>query len=276
MKNGNGQKEDLAYELFDLARYVSERMRANENLAQLLAWVDDACLEEMTLLNDGHITSASHELRTPLGNVKLYISLLQSAIPARRTHYVDVLYREVDRLHVLVENLLCLSRLERGSAPLSIMPIDLNQLAGAAIVQHAPIAAAQQLALESQLDSDPMWVRGDAQLLARVLSHLIHNAIQFSPPDGSVVVRTLYLAPGGWGRVSVHDSGPGITVDEQPLVFESFYRGRAALESDLPGAGLGLAISKEIVKQLGGRIEVASVLGAGATFSVWLKSIEHE
>jgi signal transduction histidine kinase len=275
MADLNGRKESLARELFELRRYVSERVLGYEDLEPLMAWIDDACLEEMEQLPDEHIAGISHELRTPLGSVKLYASLLHSGASEKYARYTEILRREVERLHEEVENLLSLSRLERGAVSLNIAPIDLNHVTAIAIARHAHSAVARQLALCSELHSDAIWLRGDLQWSVKALSHLIHNAIQFTPQHGTVVVRTRPLEQQGWGQTSVQDSGPGIALDEQVHIFGPMYRGRAALESGAPGAGLGLAICRQIVERMGGRIEVQSTLGAGATFSVSFKLAEH-
>lgn len=274
MRDWNDRKEGLARELFELRCYVSERAYANEDLKLLMAWVDDACLEEMDQLPEEHLTRISHELRTPLGNVKLYASLLQRGAPEKTARYIDVLHSEAERLQAEIENLLNLSRLEQGNTPLRCESIDLNHVALAAIVQHQPIA--QHLSLSSELDSLPIWVRGDPSLTLQALLHLLHNAIKFTPHNGTIVVCTQNLSHEGSGQVSVQDSGPGIALDEQRHIFEPMYRGRAALEAGAPGAGLGLAISRQIVEQMGGRIVLESTLGAGSTFSVQLPAVEAQ
>jgi signal transduction histidine kinase len=117
-------------------------------------------------------------------------------------------------------------------------------------------------------------VRADAGLLEQVLSILLTNAINYTPEGGKVVVQTVYAADDGTPRagLAVCDDGYGIPLEEQPRLFERFFRGQIARETGAPGTGLGLAIAKEIVERHGGELCMQStgVPGEGAVFTMWL------
>jgi signal transduction histidine kinase len=111
-------------------------------------------------------------------------------------------------------------------------------------------------------------------MLRQVMSHLLDNALEYTPAGGQVVVfAEEQRGEEGqeWITLAVQDTGPGLSAEELPRLFDRFYRGEAAANSALPGAGLGLAIAREIVDRLGGRITVASRPGEGATFTVFLR-----
>jgi signal transduction histidine kinase len=113
----------------------------------------------------------------------------------------------------------------------------------------------------------------DPALFVRALSILLENAFNYTPRGGWVMVTTEARRQDNrdWVTLSVQDSGPGISIEEIPHLFERFYRGKAAEDYATPGVGLGLAICKAIVDKLGGRITVESQAGSGATFTVWLR-----
>jgi signal transduction histidine kinase len=233
-------------------------------------------LEALSRLKDEFVSSVSHELRTPITSIKLYHQLMQLR-PDKLAKYHGQLGREIDRLSDLIEDLLQLSRIDQGFLKLDLGALDLNALAAQYVADRQLLAQEHGLALEYVGSEEPIAVLADESVLGQVLSILLTNAINYTPPDGKIELRvdTCERDDALWGRVDVSDTGLGISAEEMPSVFDRFFRGRAGNLSKAPGTGLGLAIAKESVEGHGGSIAVASPgrLGSGSTFSIWLPVI---
>ena len=234
-------------------------------------------LKELDRLKDQFVSNVSHELRTPLANIKLYAGLLKRGQPEKFQHYLETLQRETLRLENLIEDLLELSRLNAGTATISLDPIDVNQLIESLIADRAGLIAERGLSLRVELSPNLPTAQGDPWRLGQVLSNLLNNAMNYTPQGGTITVRTSRQGDDhqAWVTFSVEDTGLGIAAGELPHVFERFYRGTAGRKSGAPGTGLGLAICKEIIDRLGGRITVESEPGHGTTFTVWLKTCDQ-
>ncbi|MBX3056690.1 MAG: GAF domain-containing protein [Anaerolineae bacterium] len=226
-------------------------------------------LLELDQLKSRFISEVSHELRTPITNLGLYMDLLAQSKPERQAYYMEVLRRQTDRLTQLVEDILSLSRLELGRDKIELKPVDLNGVVRTAVTSLSLRVAEAGLTLTQKLQPDLPPVHGEPIQLSLVVSHLLHNAIQFTPVGG-IVVRTGLNEAGTAVYLQVMDTGAGIPQADRPHLFERFYRGQRATQSNIPGTGLGLAIVKEVADLHGGDIEVESVEGEGTTFTVWL------
>jgi PAS domain S-box-containing protein len=246
-------------------------------------------LTEFDQFKTQFLSNVSHELRTPLTNIKLYLSLLQNGKPGKHPHYLATLQREVNLLQALIEDLLHLSRLDLNEVQPAPDPLDINQFMTTLAADRVALIATRGLTLTVQTQPDLPTVLGDARLLTQVFTNLMTNAMNYTPSGGSITLSTetrswraeAELPPAMdaarvWVTVSVSDTGPGISAEDQAHLFERFYRGTAARQSDVPGTGLGLAISDELVRRHGGRITVASEPGAGSTFTVWLPAGSRE
>jgi len=196
------------------------------------------------------IAKISHDLRTPLTAIKGFVINLQDTAPESMQSALVTIDQQTDRLVRLVNDLLTLSRLQRGELRLQRVGIDLAQVvrSTAALVE----AKAQRLGLELRLDLSPQLppVEGDADRLQQALLNLLDNALRFAPP-GSVVQVRLEAAEGEV-LLRVLDTGRGLTAEEAEQAFEPYFRGEGG------GAGLGLTIAREIVHAHGGRIWLRS------------------
>jgi PAS domain S-box-containing protein len=224
-------------------------------------------------LRDEFVANVSHELRTPIASLKLYHHLLEVRSD-KRDIYLSTLHRETERLEHIVEDLLYLSRLDREQVRLKLSPIDLNAMVSAYVTDRSPLADERGLELTFHGQRGLPDLLADRALLERVLSVLLTNAISYTPAGGRVRVETHTRRSEGrrWVGFSVSDDGLGIPPDEQPRLFERFFRGKASRDTGTPGTGLGLATAREIVERHAGRIEAESegIPGRGATFTVWL------
>ena len=244
-----------------VAERTSELVKANEELRNL------------SRLKDEFLANVSHELRTPLTSIKLFHDLLEKQ-PQNLGQYTQHLKRETDRLARLIEDILYLSRLEQGYAPINPAPLDLNRLAQEYVADRSLLAADRHLTLTLAMQASIPAALADEQMIGMVLSALLTNALNYTPAGGLINVSTYIKENEGrmWAGFAVSDTGPGISPEDQQRLFERFFRGKAGRASAAPGTGLGLSIAREIITRHGGRIEVQSTgkPGEGTTFSVWL------
>lgn len=222
------------------------------------------------------IANAAHELRTPLAALRaLTEPLLSGAVtsPEEQGEFLRDLGREVDRLADLAGDLLTLSELEAGR-PLPKEPVHLAALVAGVVERLQPLARERgvHLALSGPaatgLEEEALTVMADRRKLERAIYNLVHNGIQYNGPGGRVTVA---VAPEpGAVRITVADTGPGIPPEDLPYIFDRFYRREPSRSRGHGGAGLGLAIAREIVESHLGAIQVESRPGEGTRFAVVL------
>lgn len=215
----------------------------------------------------GFIADVSHELRTPLTSIRGFVEALRDgtvAEPDRRAASLDVIHQETQRMLRMIEQLLDLSRLEAGEARIQRSPIDLEELF--AYVETMFRQRAQEQAVEFRLEMEPgvPSIDADYDRLVQVLNNLLDNAFRHTS-EGSVAVRAQSLDDGV--EISVVDTGEGIATADLNRLFDRFWQPESRTG---PGAGLGLAISREIARAHGGQISAESELGRGTTIAVWL------
>lgn len=210
------------------------------------------------------IANASHELRTPLTNFKTRLYLIRRQ-PERLDEHLIVLERVTERMASLVEDLLDVSRFERGVIPLFREDVVLQPLISEVTQTQQPEAERKHLSLTTDFPTAPLHVFADPNRLTQVIVNLIINAINYTPPKGYVRIRL--FAENEWAVIQVQDTGIGIRSENLHRVFEPFFR---ANEGTARGTGLGLSISREIVHLHGGTLTVESAPGKGSTFSVRL------
>lgn len=227
---------------------------------------------ELDRLKDQFVSRIGHELRTPVANIKLYLELLERSQPERYPQYVQTLQRETDRLRRLIDGFLEMAQLDAGAVLIRPTSVDLNQLVLDALVDRRAVAANRGLTLTADTGTAMPPVQTDRTLVAQAISNLLDNALNYTPAGGRATLTTgqCAQADGRWATVCVADTGPGIAPHEQARLRERFYRGEAARDFKVPGAGLGLSIVEAILAQLGGRLTIESEAGHGARFMLWL------
>lgn len=214
------------------------------------------------------LSNVSHELRTPLAGIRAAAETLQEGAiddPAAGREFLAHIQRETDRMTQLVEELLELSRIESGAAPMRFRQVDAAQLVRDAAARFAQQAQRARLDLRVDAPGEPLPVYGDPERLDRALGNLIANAIKFTPAGGCVTVGA--RADDGDVLLRVEDTGIGMEPAQQARVFERFYKadpGRGG------GTGLGLAVVKHIVLAHEGTVAVVSRPGRGSTFTIRL------
>ena len=217
------------------------------------------------------VSRVSHELRTPLAQIRLFAETLllgrvRSQEEARRS--LSIIDREARRLAHLVENVLQFSRGERGAVRLAPQPCELAPLVEEVLAGFAPLAGAAQFGVVGRLEPG-VSAAVDADALRQVLLNLLDNAVKHAPLGRTVTVR-LEPRPAGGAVLAVEDQGPGIPPAERQRIFRPFERGGGDRGSAVAGAGIGLAVVRELVEAQGGRAWVEDAGGGGARFVVEL------
>ncbi|MDX6645953.1 MAG: hypothetical protein QOK40_1680 [Miltoncostaeaceae bacterium] len=227
-----------------------------------------AAEREAQHLNDEFLALVSHEFRTPLTSITGHIEMLGEATLSADVRWrLGVVSRNAERLLRLVDDVLLLASSDSGQLQLRRSDLDLAQLIRQCVEEAGPQAQAQTVGLSMALDEVPP-VHGDPARIGQLLNNLISNAIKFTPAGGSV--RLALERRERAVLVTVTDTGPGIPADEQPRLFERFFRSEGSGSVGVPGNGLGLSIAKAIIEAHGGRIWVESDEGHGASFCVEL------
>lgn len=210
------------------------------------------------------VATISHELRTPMAAVYGAAETLlrrDDLAPEQRRELLAMIGAQAARLTAIVESVLLTSRLDRGDVEVDREPVDVTKVARATVeAMRSRLTPAVSLELEA--GQDAVNAAGDADRIQQVLVNLLDNAIKYG---GGSPVTVRVDRVDGVVRLSVRDFGPGLSAAEQARIFDKFYRAGPQL-TRAGGTGLGLYISRELVRRMGGRLDVHSELGAGATF----------
>jgi len=219
--------------------------------------------EQLELAHDAEravLLSVSHDLRTPLTSIRGYAEGIEDGTVEPR-QAAEVVGREAARLERLVGDLLALARLRQGVLEVTREPVDLAAVAREAQERAHPRAA--EAGIEVVVEGEGAAVADHGRTL-QVVSNLVENAIRVSPAGGRVTLQV------GTGTVAVADQGPGIAEEDIPRAFERFHLRSQAGRGSPDGAGLGLAIVRELTEAMSGSVAVENLQGAGARFSVCL------
>jgi signal transduction histidine kinase len=255
-----------------VARVQAHARRASQR-AETLAAESSARVdaEASNRAKDEFIAMISHELRTPLGAILIWAQLLKSdALDAAAVaRAVGMIERSTKTLAQLIDDLLDASRIIAGKLTFETRPLELRPVVEAALDAAMPAAQAKEIALERVVATGLPAVSGDPGRLQQVVSNLLANAIKFTTAGGRIEVRLERSGPSV--RITVADTGSGISPDFLPFIFERFRQADTTITRKQKGLGLGLAIARQIVQLHGGAIEAASGgEGQGSTFVVTL------
>jgi signal transduction histidine kinase len=237
---------------------IGDLGRAFNSMAQARAGSEEL---RRRLVND-----IAHELRTPLTNLKAQLEAVEDGLLPADAATQTSLREETALLERLVDDLQELALAEAGQLRLDLAEVSLEEAAGAAIAALKPSAEAAGVRLESTVGPELPPVRADWNRVGQILRNLISNAITHSPRGG--VVRIGARRAGTEIEIAVRDEGPGIAPEHLPRIFERFYRADASRSRSTGGAGLGLAIVRQLARAQGGDARAESEPGRGATFLV--------
>jgi two-component system, OmpR family, sensor kinase len=239
---------------------------SKDELGQLTRTFNEmqAQLRQVDVARKEFIATASHELRTPIFSLAGFVELLQDEDldEDTRREFLETMNEQVARLQKLSVDLLDLSRLDAGSLELRTEPVDLSELARTVVHEFTPALADHGTDLDVHLPDDGPEALCDPERVAQIVRILLDNALRHTPAGTQVSVRA--ARSNGAAGLTVADAGPGLPDESQAKVFERFYTGDAAR-----GAGLGLAIARELAERMEGRLRVSSAVG-GTSFTLEL------
>ncbi len=234
-------------------------------------------LYEMNKIKDEFLATVSHELRTPLNSILGFSDVLANAdnLNDRQKRFVKNILTSGTELMRLINDLLDLAKIESGKMELQIIEFSLADLVEQQASGVAPLAMRKNLDLSWRVDPALGTLVQDAGKIQQILNNLLTNAIKFTPEGGRIRVRGEPVDDKTFALL-VEDSGVGIPLEEQELIFEKFRQGRSipgqrdAMTRQHGGTGLGLSIVKELSKLLGGEVTLESEFGKGSTFTLRL------
>lgn len=240
----------------------------NDMAAQLQA--ADQKQRELDRLRRDLIAWVSHDLQTPLASVRAIVEALADGViddPATERRYLATAQRDIESLSSLIDDLFQLAQLDAGGLTLEPTTAEVCDLLSDTLEAFRPLAASRGVTLDGACQ-DVGVATLDVRRIGRVLANLVGNALDHTPPGGTVSV--IGIRQGRFIRIDVRDTGAGIAPENLPHIFDRFYRGEPARQRTTGGAGLGLAIARGLVEAHGGRIDATSRPGSGATFTVEL------
>lgn len=254
-----------------LRLYASRAHGDERGVVAVLADVTEA--ERLERLRREFVANASHELRAPLTSIQGFLGAVADGTAATqedRARCLRIAAEQAELMRRLVDQLLDLSRLQAGVAPFDMRELDLGAIISGAVEALSPQAAARELTVTVQADAVAP-VRADGDRIMQVLVNLLDNAIRFSPRGGEVTVSAEAEAEEGRVVVSVRDEGPGIPEEDLPHIWERFHKADRSRTRADGGAGLGLAIAREIILAHRQQVWARNAEGAGAVFAFSLE-----
>lgn len=253
----------LGFSRSEVYREVDEELIANIASQMTVALENARLFEEVNALNlkkNEFIALASHELKTPLTTVKGYLQILERyEINQIGQRFLAKALKQIDRIEALITELLDISRIEAGKLDLYYETFDIGELVLDVVETFHFSSLTHHIVIS---DIQNITIQADRQRIEQVLINLLSNAIKYSPESDSVYVSI--EASDGYVTVNVTDEGMGMSLEQQGKIFTRFFR--VAGTSKMPGLGLGLYLSKQIIERHGGRIGVQSEAGKGSTF----------
>jgi PAS domain S-box-containing protein len=228
------------------------------------------------LLKSEFVATVSHELRTPMTSIKGYVDVLlmgaAGPLNNQQSSFLQIVKTNTERLNILVNDLLDISRIEAGKVVLSIQPLDLREIADQVVNELLRLSEEENKAMQIEIDVSPGFPRvpGDPERVRQIFGNLISNAYHYTPAEGQITVRLRSL--GKEAQIDIQDNGIGIYPDDAKKIFERFYRGEDPMVLATSGNGLGLSITQQLVEMHHGRIWMKSsgIPGEGSIFSFTL------
>jgi PAS domain S-box-containing protein len=249
---------------------VKEDITKRKQMEEDLAFARDQALEASRYKSE-LLAKVSHELRTPLGVILGYTEFLHKemfgALTAKQKYVTAEVLDSTSYLNNLINDLLDQSQIERGIIRIQIAPFDLREMVDQLSASLKPMAEAKGLNFKTDVASElPATLSGDQKRLRQILTNLVNNAIKFTE-TGSVTVRIQPSGSTHWA-MQVIDTGPGIPLEAQTRIFDSFWQMESSLTGKQKGYGLGLSIVKQLTRLMGGQMTLDSTVGQGSAFTV--------
>jgi len=249
------------------ARRTAEQEQAAARAAQQEAEEARAEAEEANAAMGRFFAGIAHDLQTPLTRIQLFADLLKKSLDDADNRYIQKIHTSGERMSAMIESLQDLAQVRSGQVVVDPEPSDVAGIAASACQAYQPDAREAGCTLESRLPDDPACASVDPDALRRVVDNLLRNALQYTE-EGDDVTVAVRSDESDTVQLVVEDTGPGIPPETQKTLFDPFTRG----DSDGDGMGLGLAVSKDLVEAMNGRITVESEEGQGTRFTVFVPS----
>ncbi|MCA1942422.1 MAG: hypothetical protein LDL15_02285 [Yonghaparkia sp.] len=256
----------LGVQLVDISDFVAAQTAMAHAVERERRVADE--LRALAQQKDDFVSSVSHELRTPITSILGFAEELDETATEHQKEFTTIIVRNAHRLGAMVEELLELGRMTARNPAHEHGIIDLATIATEAVTDQSPAARDREVTVEVAAASGPALVTGNATTLGRIATNLVANAIKFTPAGG--LVRVSIAGDATEVHLAVDDSGPGISDEDAPRVFERFFRSADPQKLQAPGTGLGLSIVRALVELLDGTIGVERSELGGARLVVVL------
>lgn len=239
--------------------------------------IDRTGERDLEMMKVDFVSMAAHELRTPITAIRGYLELIklgdESALAPPVRGYVQNIRASAVQLVGLINNLLNVSRIERGALSLNFDKVDWSAAVARAVQDQKFAAESKHIELVCELPEKPVFILADPVAIVEIINNLLTNAIHYTQDGGHIQVRVKQTADGV--VTEVQDDGVGISANNLPHLFTKFYRAHGGLASGSGGSGLGLFISKSIADMSGGSLTCSSVENAGSTFTLKLPDFDE-
>jgi signal transduction histidine kinase len=258
---------DILRTLANQAAIAISNARLYEEIHAFSQVLENKVQERTQELRDS-LSVVYHELNSPITSIRGYTALLldekAGTLNARQMRFLGTVRRSVMRLMGLVADLSDISKIDGGRLALTTELLNLEEAVEEATSTYSGIIEEKGLQVSSSVAPEASLVWGDPQRVAQILTNLVSNACHFTPAGGRITISA--VRADGFSEIAVHDTGIGISEEEQDKIFGRFYRSSDPLVQEQPGTGLGLAITKSLVELHSGRIRVDSTPGRGSAF----------
>jgi two-component system, OmpR family, phosphate regulon sensor histidine kinase PhoR len=274
LRTGTAADLELLFDSRSFRIHISAITAENETAprAALLVFQDITAMRALEAVRREFVANVSHEFRTPLTIIHGYVETLRDGAledPAMTAKSLDAIHRNVQRLSLLLEDLLAISSLENRARPLDCSRADLHETARRAVEHLAPRIEERHASVHIDWPPEARFAEIDIRRIEQVFTNLLENALQHGE-SGELAIRIAARRTGNEIHITVEDNGAGIPLDAQPHIFERFYRVDKHRARDAGGTGLGLSIVKNILLAHGGSISVRSTPGDGTAFHIRL------
>ncbi|HUQ69317.1 MAG TPA: ATP-binding protein [Planctomycetaceae bacterium] len=269
IRDANARLEDRVQERTAELKRTNERLQAEID-QRLIA---EKALQESHRRKDEFLAMLAHELRNPLGPIRNAATLIElcAADRSELREASEVIERQVGHMGRIVDDLLDVSRIAQGKVRVVSEPVPFRKLLAQVLEDFRGVFTSNELSLTADLFAGELWVLGDPVRLSQILGNLLHNAIKFTDPGGTITVRLQYRRTLDEALLTVQDSGVGISAEMLARLFVPFSQADTNLSRSRGGLGLGLALVHGLVELHGGHVEAFSLgEGQGAMFTVRL------
>ncbi|MDB4766759.1 ATP-binding protein [bacterium] len=278
-KTGNFQKAEFKT-LHQPRRNIDARLTSLDSLEKngvAIVFQDVTEIRALETMRRDFVANVSHELKTPLASIKAYAETLRMGAlddKEKNISFVEQIESQADLLHLQIQDLMEIARVESGSLSSELEPVSVNQACGDCVTQLFDLANIANIELTLELTSEDPIVMASNEGLLTIINNLVANAVNYTPANGRVWITTRREQQEA--VIEIADTGIGIGKEHQDRVFERFYRVDKARSRDVGGTGLGLSIVKHTVQAFEGKIFLESEIGKGTKFEIRLPLLSTE